>query len=236
LKEIGFINLLTLVISKTRIFTYLGWKWNSSSSKSMKTSTQSVERSSTLSSKTHRIVKCGTDSISENESFHDEVKQAKDPCRETSQMERFRKDESFSPVRITDLDTMDQIESPQLIKETASSTGDNNNGCGPNGMGNNTIINIFYPDASRNYQKVQSLDTNNVAGYQQQAAISGYPQSFGGFCPNYSFQQMEHYPDPYGQYNSLLQYQPPSCGGYPLPLPSLSFDSYRYPEYPNLLG
>jgi hypothetical protein len=39
-----------------------------------------------------------TDTISESESLHDEVKQAKDPCRETSRLEWVRKDESFSPV------------------------------------------------------------------------------------------------------------------------------------------
>jgi hypothetical protein len=44
---------------------------------------------------------------------------------------------------------MDQIQSSKLVKETAFSTGDNNNGCGPIGMGSNTIINIFYPDTSK---------------------------------------------------------------------------------------
>jgi hypothetical protein len=65
-------------------------KESSSSTESTQTSTQSAERSSTLSSKPHRRVKCGTDSISESESFYDEVKQAKDLCREVSRMEWFR--------------------------------------------------------------------------------------------------------------------------------------------------
>jgi hypothetical protein len=147
------------------------------------TSTQSAESSSTLSSKTHRSVKCGTDSISESESLHDEVKQAKDPCREMSWMERFCKDESFSPVQITDLDTIDQIQSSELVKETSSTTGENNNGCYPNGMGSNTIINIFYPDASGKYQKVGSMDAKDVTSFQQKTGTSGYPQSFGGFPP-----------------------------------------------------
>jgi hypothetical protein len=103
-------------------------------------------------------------------------------------------------------------------------------------MGSNTIYNFFYPDTAGYYQKVRSMDANNVKCFQQQTGTCGYSQSFGGFCPNYSFQQMEHYPDPYGQHNSLLQYQPPSCGGHPLSLPLSSFDSYRCPEYPNLLG
>jgi hypothetical protein len=60
---------------------------------------------------------------------------------------------------------MDQIQSSELINETASSTGDNNNRCSPNGMGSNTIINIFYQDATGYYQKVRSLDANNATGF-----------------------------------------------------------------------
>jgi hypothetical protein len=46
-------------------------------------STQNAERASTLLSETHRSAERSTDSISESEYLHDEVKQAKDPCRET---------------------------------------------------------------------------------------------------------------------------------------------------------
>jgi hypothetical protein len=66
--------------------------------KGTQTSTQSAERASSLISETHRCAECIMDSISESESLYDEVKQAKDPCCETSRMERIRKDESFSPV------------------------------------------------------------------------------------------------------------------------------------------
>jgi hypothetical protein len=68
------------------------------SMKSTQTSTQGAECASSLSSETHRSAEHSTDSISESKSLHDEVKQAKDPCRETSRMGRVRKNEPFSPV------------------------------------------------------------------------------------------------------------------------------------------
>jgi hypothetical protein len=54
----------------------------------------------------------------------------------------------------------------------------------PTGWGSNTIINFFYPDASGNYEKVQSLDANNVTSFQQKAGNCCYPQSFGLEGPN----------------------------------------------------
>jgi hypothetical protein len=73
------------------------------------------------------------------------------------------------------------------------------------------IINIFYPDASGNYRKMQSMDVDSVTGVQQQVEIGDCPQSLGGFFPDYSFQQMGNHPDPYRQHNNLLQYRPTSC-------------------------
>jgi hypothetical protein len=70
---------------------------------------------------------------------------------------------------------MDKIQLSELIKETASSTGDNNNRCCPNGMESNTIFNIFYPDPAGYYQKVPSMDANYVTCFQQQTGTCGYP-------------------------------------------------------------
>jgi hypothetical protein len=162
---------------------------SASSAKSTQTSTQSAERANSLVSETHWCAERSTDSIPESESIYDEVKQAKDPCRKTSRMERVRENEPFGSMQITDMDTMDQIQSSELIKEVASSTGDNNNGCYPTGMGSYTIFNFFYPDTAGYYQKVHSINANNIACFQQQTGTCGYPQSFGGFCPNYPFQK-----------------------------------------------
>jgi hypothetical protein len=138
--------------------------------KSTQTSTQSAERASSLLSETHRSAEHNTDTIPESEFLYDEVKQAKDPCRETSRVERVRENKPFGSVQLQTW--------TQWIK-------------------------------------------------------SGYPQNFGGLCPNYTFQQMEHYPNPYGQHDSVLQFQPPSCSGHALSLPTSSFDTYRHAEYQN---
>jgi hypothetical protein len=125
-------------------------------------------------------------------------------------MEQFCKDESFGLVPIIDFDTMDQIQSSEVTKEDASSTGDYNNRRSPDRMGCYTVYNFFYPDPAGYYQKVRSLDSENVARFQQQTGTCGYPQGFGGFRPNNMSQQMKIYSDSNRQHDSVLQYQPPS--------------------------
>jgi hypothetical protein len=109
------------------------------------------------------------------------------------------------------------------IKETASSTGDNNNRCSPHGMGSNNTFNFIYTDPEQLAQAMRGMVFNNVSSFQQQMGISSHPQSFGEIFPNYYQEPLEFHPNSDGQYNSMLQYQPQSSFYQPLSLPPPSF-------------
>jgi hypothetical protein len=173
-------------------------------------STQGAERASLLFSETNRCAERSTDSIPKSEYLYDEVKQAKDTCSETSRLDRARENEPIGSMQITDVDTKDKIQLSEFSKEDASSTGDYNNRRSPDRMGCHTVYNFFYPDTAGYYQKVRSMDSENVARFQQETGTCGYPQGFGGFSPNNTSQQMNVCSNLNRQHDSVLQYQPPS--------------------------
>jgi hypothetical protein len=121
---------------------------------------------------------------------------------------------------------MDKEESTEISSKTASSTGDNNNRCGPHGMGCNNTFNFIYTNPGQLTQAMRGMVFNNVSSFQQQAGVSGHPLSVGGVFPNYYQEPLEFHPNSNGQYNSMLQYQPQRSFHQPLQLspPSLQTD------------
>jgi hypothetical protein len=195
--------------------------------KSTKASSQGDIRPGELVCETNWCIKRCPETVFQSISVHNKNKQTKSKvCKET-RVEQYGSSERIDKTGTHPLDRMDKEQSTEVFSKTASSTGDNNNGCSSHGIGCHNTFNFIYTDLGQLAQAMRGMVFNNVPSFQQQTRTCGHPQSVGGIYSNYYQKPLELYPDPNGQYNSMLQIQPQSSFHQPLSLPPPSSEPNR---------